>query len=65
MSTYRGGNTEGLGAPIEMDPYKLGGIDPSLEDCCRREVRAYLRCMDAYEGSIYRLIMILNIEYRI
>jgi hypothetical protein len=32
------GMMEGLGGPVNVDPYDLGGIDPSLEDCCRREV---------------------------
>jgi hypothetical protein len=30
---------EGLGGPVTMDDYSLAGIDPCLEDCCRREVR--------------------------
>jgi hypothetical protein len=29
---------EGLGGPVTMDDYSLAGIDPCLEDCCRREV---------------------------
>jgi hypothetical protein len=35
---------EGLGGPVEMDAYTLDGIDPSLEDCCRREVRGDFCC---------------------
>jgi hypothetical protein len=37
-----GGNNntlEGLGGPVRVDEYTLEGIDPTLEDCCRREVR--------------------------
>ena len=29
---------EGLGGPVDLERYSIGGIDPSLEDCCRREV---------------------------
>mmetsp|Transcript_17265 Transcript_17265/g.37789 ORF Transcript_17265/g.37789 Transcript_17265/m.37789 type:complete len:405 (+) Transcript_17265:92-1306(+) len=29
---------EGLGGPVDLERYSMGGIDPSLEDCCRREV---------------------------
>jgi hypothetical protein len=32
------GMMEGLGGPVDMDPFSIGGIDPALEDCCRREV---------------------------
>ena len=34
---------EGFGGPVNLDQYHLAGIDPCLEDCCRREVcRMYL-----------------------
>ena len=36
---YRGGKLEGLGGPVGVDEYTFDGIDPALEDCCRREVR--------------------------
>lgn len=39
MSSLRGGTLEGLGGPISMDPYRLDGIDPTLDACCQREVR--------------------------
>ena len=29
---------EGIGGPVGLDQYNLDGIDPALEDCCRREV---------------------------
>ena len=29
---------EGLGGEVSLDHYNLDGIDPTLEDCCRREV---------------------------
>jgi len=29
---------EGLGGEVSLDQYNLDGIDPALEDCCRREV---------------------------
>ena len=29
---------EGFGGPVNLDQYHLAGIDPCLEDCCRREV---------------------------
>mmetsp|Transcript_1206 Transcript_1206/g.1358 ORF Transcript_1206/g.1358 Transcript_1206/m.1358 type:complete len:409 (-) Transcript_1206:9-1235(-) len=29
---------EGLGGEVSLDHYNLDGIDPALEDCCRREV---------------------------
>jgi len=29
---------EGLGGEVSLDQYNLEGIDPALEDCCRREV---------------------------
>ena len=29
---------EGLGGPVNVDRYSKAGIDPALEDCCRREV---------------------------
>mmetsp|Transcript_19553 Transcript_19553/g.54581 ORF Transcript_19553/g.54581 Transcript_19553/m.54581 type:complete len:433 (+) Transcript_19553:198-1496(+) len=29
---------EGLGGPVNLARYSTGGIDPALEDCCRREV---------------------------
>ncbi|KAG7341531.1 hypothetical protein IV203_023483 [Nitzschia inconspicua] len=34
---------EGLGGPVTMDEYHFDGIDPSLEDCCRREVESNRR----------------------
>jgi hypothetical protein len=44
MSTYRGGTSlEGLGGPVQMNPYDLGGIDPALEECCQREVESNRR----------------------
>ncbi len=36
---YDDGKLEGLGGPVRVDEYTLDGIDPTLEDCCRREVR--------------------------
>lgn len=30
---------EGIGGPIRMDGASLGDIDPTLDACCRREVR--------------------------
>ena len=42
MSNPRGGGMmEGLGGPVRMDQYSIGGIDPALDDCCRREVRTF------------------------
>lgn len=29
---------EGIGGPVNVEQYSTGGIDPTLEDCCRREV---------------------------
>jgi hypothetical protein len=29
---------EGIGGPVDMDPYSLNGIDPTLDACCQREV---------------------------
>lgn len=29
---------EGLGGPIRMDEVQYGGIDPTLDACCQREV---------------------------
>jgi len=29
---------EGFGGPVNLEQYSTGGIDPALEDCCRREV---------------------------
>ena len=29
---------EGLGAPVRINPYSADGIDPTLDECCRREV---------------------------
>jgi len=31
---------EGLGGPVHMDQPDFGEIDPTLDACCRREVRA-------------------------
>mmetsp|Transcript_26114 Transcript_26114/g.39516 ORF Transcript_26114/g.39516 Transcript_26114/m.39516 type:complete len:405 (-) Transcript_26114:44-1258(-) len=31
---------EGYGGPVRLDKYHLDGIDPSLDDCCRREVES-------------------------
>ncbi len=36
--SYQGGKLEGLGGTVEMDPYHLDGIDPTLDSCCQREV---------------------------
>jgi hypothetical protein len=30
---------EGVGGPVRMDEANLNGIDPTLDACCRREVR--------------------------
>ena len=30
---------EGLGGPVSLEEGHHHGIDPGLEDCCRREVR--------------------------
>ena len=38
MSDNQKGMMEGLGGPLRMDPYTFDGIDPALDDCCRREV---------------------------
>mmetsp|Transcript_2265 Transcript_2265/g.4181 ORF Transcript_2265/g.4181 Transcript_2265/m.4181 type:complete len:404 (+) Transcript_2265:185-1396(+) len=40
---YKRGMMEGLGGPVKMDDYTLDGIDPCLEDCCRREVESNRR----------------------
>jgi hypothetical protein len=32
------GMMEGIGGPVDMDPYSLKGIDPTLDACCQREV---------------------------
>lgn len=34
---------EGFGGPVNLDQYHLAGIDPCLEDCCRREVEGNRR----------------------
>jgi hypothetical protein len=34
---------EGLGGPVRMEHYDIGGIDPALDDCCRREVESNRR----------------------
>jgi len=34
------GAWEGLGGPVNLDRYHLEGIDPALDDCCRREVES-------------------------
>lgn len=39
MGDSKQGMMEGLGGPVRMDPYTFDGIDPALDDCCRREVR--------------------------
>jgi hypothetical protein len=36
--TYHGGTLEGFGGPVNVDPYTLDGIDPTLDSCCQREV---------------------------
>lgn len=33
---------EGIGCPVRMDRANLGDIDPTLDACCRREVRVEL-----------------------
>lgn len=39
QTTYQGGRTlEGLGGPVNVDPYSFEGIDPTLDSCCQREV---------------------------
>lgn len=38
MDFARGGTMEGLGGPIRMDEVQYGGIDPTLDACCQREV---------------------------
>jgi hypothetical protein len=37
------GMMEGLGGPVRMEHYDIGGIDPALDDCCRREVESNRR----------------------
>ena len=34
---------EGLGGPVRVDGHGYGGIDPALDDCCRREVESNRR----------------------
>jgi hypothetical protein len=36
----KGTGMEGLGGEIKIDAYTYDGIDPALEDCCRREVES-------------------------
>jgi hypothetical protein len=31
---------EGLGGPVSLEEVNELGIDPGLEDCCRREVKS-------------------------
>ena len=36
---------EGIGGPVNVERYSTSGIDPALEDCCRREVRYGTVCI--------------------
>eukprot|EP00429_Kryptoperidinium_foliaceum_P004688 CAMPEP_0176009164 /NCGR_PEP_ID=MMETSP0120_2-20121206/4113_1 /TAXON_ID=160619 /ORGANISM="Kryptoperidinium foliaceum, Strain CCMP 1326" /LENGTH=379 /DNA_ID=CAMNT_0017341959 /DNA_START=23 /DNA_END=1162 /DNA_ORIENTATION=+ len=38
--SYQGGSLEGLGGPVNVDPYHFGGIDPTLDACCQREIES-------------------------
>ena len=29
---------EGIGGPVNVERFSTSGLDPTLEDCCRREV---------------------------
>mmetsp|Transcript_22334 Transcript_22334/g.32981 ORF Transcript_22334/g.32981 Transcript_22334/m.32981 type:complete len:377 (+) Transcript_22334:51-1181(+) len=40
MSNAKGNAWEGYGGPVRLDKYHLDGIDPALDDCCRREVES-------------------------
>jgi hypothetical protein len=44
---------EGYGGPIRLDDYHLDGIDPALDDCCRREVE-YNRVHNALTSTLSR-----------
>jgi hypothetical protein len=54
---------EGVGGPVRMDETNLNGIDPTLDACCRREVRRSLheKVCDIHNDSpcfltlVYRL----------
>ena len=48
------GTWEGLGGPVRMDPVNRGEIDPTLEACCRREVREW------YEHAVVVLALCLS-----
>lgn len=50
---YRGGTLEGLGGPVEMDPYHFDGIDPTLDSCCQREI-ASNRKYNALQATLRR-----------
>jgi hypothetical protein len=60
MSKYnQGGMMEGLGGPVQMDPYNLGGIDPALEDCCRREVSENRRSSDFSNDGFTVVVVVI------
>jgi hypothetical protein len=44
MADYQG-MMEGIGGPVDMDPYSLKGIDPTLDACCQREVSQSSGCL--------------------
>jgi len=52
---------EGYGGPIRMDQAKLEGIDPCLEDCCRREEEGQ-RNKAALESTLRRHDRIAKLE---
>lgn len=44
---------EGIGGPVNLERYSTDGIDPALEDCCRREVLGNRR-QNALTSSLRR-----------
>lgn len=44
---------EGIGGPVNVEQYSTGGIDPALEDCCRREVLGNRR-QNALQSTLRR-----------
>jgi len=54
---------EGYGGPVNMDKYDFNGIDPALDDCCRREVESN-RVYNALTSTLSRHDVTLQAERR-
>lgn len=48
---------EGIGGPVRMDRANLGDIDPTLDACCRHEVRVLASaCISSPRDSLTRVL---------